>query len=101
MCASTLVLDRGAARVEIPRTVLVEVTTQGTEVGAGFRDPPSLEPEALALRREIAAVLVRAPTLPVDLPAFRMRLVDVRAEKRARLSSLRAELVQHFGPLAA
>ena len=78
-----LVLDRGAARVEIPRTVLAEPTTEGAEVGAGFRDPPSLEPEALALRREIAAVLVRAPTLPVDLPAFRMRLVDVRAEKRA------------------
>ena len=63
--------------------MLAEQTTQGTEVGAGFRDPPSLEPEALALRREIAAVLVRAPTLPVDLPAFRMRLVDVRADKRA------------------
>lgn len=48
-----------------------------------FRDPPSQEPEAAALRAEIAAVLVRAPTLPVDLPAFRMRLVDVRADRRA------------------
>jgi len=48
-----------------------------------FRDPPSQEPEAAALRQEIASVLVRAPTLPVDLPAFRMRLVDVRAERRA------------------
>lgn len=63
--------------------MLAEQATQGSEVSEGFRDPPSLEPEALALRREIAAVLVRAPTLPVDLPAFRMRLLDVRAEKRA------------------
>lgn len=63
--------------------MLAESTTQETVEREGFRDPPSLEPEALALRREIAAVLVRAPTLPVDLPAFRMRLVDVRAEKRA------------------
>lgn len=52
-------------------------------MSAGFRDPPSLEPEARVLREAIAAALVRAPTLPVELPAFRMRLVDVRAAKRA------------------
>lgn len=48
-----------------------------------FRDPPSQESVALALRREIAAVLVRAPSLPVELPAFRVRLVDVHVERRA------------------
>lgn len=48
-----------------------------------FRDPPSQDPEARALRAEIASVLVRAPTLPVDLPAFRMRLVDVRVARRS------------------
>jgi MoaA/NifB/PqqE/SkfB family radical SAM enzyme len=50
---------------------------------AGFRDPPSLEPEAQALRRQIAEVLVRAPTLPIDLPAFQIRLLGVRTPKQA------------------
>jgi len=76
-------------RAEVPRA---EVPRAEVEVPRGyavagdasvFRDPPSQEPEAAALRQEIASVLVRAPTLPVDLPAFRMRLVDVRAERRA------------------
>lgn len=48
-----------------------------------FRDPPSLEGEAASLRREIASALVRAPSLPVELPAFRMRLVDLRVERAA------------------
>src|SRR4051812_11523125 len=48
-----------------------------------FRDPPSREPEAAALRAEIARILVRAPQLPVDLPAFQIKLVDVQVEKRS------------------
>jgi len=49
--------------------------------GVRFRDPPP--PETAGLRAEIARVLVRAPALPIELPAFRMTLVDVTADRRA------------------
>lgn len=47
-----------------------------------FRDPPPLDGEAERLRLEIARILVGAPTLPVDLPAFRLKLLDVAARGR-------------------
>ncbi len=48
--------------------------------GTVFRDPPSTA--AAHLRLEIARVLVRAPTLPVDLPAFGMTLLDIVCDKK-------------------
>src|SRR5579883_1750558 len=47
-----------------------------------FRDPPPVDAEAAALKLEIARTLVRAPSLPVELPAYRLRLVDVAADRR-------------------
>jgi hypothetical protein len=48
-----------------------------------FRDPPPLEERARALRTEIAKILVRAPTLPIELPLFGLRLLDVATAGRA------------------
>ena len=47
-----------------------------------FRDPTPPDVEARALRLEIARALVRAPRLPIDLPAFGLRLLDVTADAR-------------------
>lgn len=46
-----------------------------------FRDPP-VHDEAASLRRELARILVAAPTLPVALPHPALHLVDVEAEDR-------------------
>lgn len=35
------------------------------------------------MQQQIAAILVRAPTLPIDLPAFQMRLIGVRAARQS------------------
>ena len=43
-----------------------------------FRDPPPVGQRAEALEREIAQLLVRAPTLPIELPLFRMTLLGIR-----------------------
>jgi len=56
-------------------------STQGEAVA--FRDPAPLDDEARALRLKIAHALVRAPRLPVDLPAFGLRLLDVTADARS------------------
>jgi hypothetical protein len=53
-----------------------------TSFEAAFRDPPTLAADAAALKLEIARALVRAPSLPVDLPAWGLRLLDVAADKR-------------------
>lgn len=47
-----------------------------------FRDPPAEEDLAPALRLEIARTLVGAPHLPIELPAFGMRLLTVEADRR-------------------
>ena len=47
-----------------------------------FRDPPPPEDEARALRLRIAHILVRAPTLPVELPQVGLRLLAVDADRR-------------------
>ena len=61
-----------------------------------FRDPPSQEDAARALRLQIAQALVRAPSLPVALPAFGMSLLDVSVDRRG------VELVLgHDAPVAA
>ena len=49
--------------------------------GVTFRDPPSVEAEAAAVKRKLAQALVNAPSLPVDLPAFGLALLDVNADK--------------------
>ncbi|MDP3213484.1 MAG: radical SAM protein [Deltaproteobacteria bacterium] len=54
-----------------------------SDAGATFRDPPPLDDEAHALRLAIARVLVRAPRLPVELPAFGLNLVGVTADARS------------------
>lgn len=48
-----------------------------------FRDPPSLDAEAAEKKRLIAKVLVNAPQIPVNLPAFGLSLLDVQADKRS------------------
>jgi hypothetical protein len=55
-------------------------STQGD--GVAFRDPRSPDEEARGLRLKIAHALARAPRLPVDLPAFGLRLLDVTADAR-------------------
>jgi hypothetical protein len=45
-----------------------------------FRDPPSADAEAAEMQREIARILVRAPGLPVDLPAFQLTLLAVETD---------------------
>jgi uncharacterized Fe-S cluster-containing radical SAM superfamily protein len=52
--------------------------------GVVFRDPAGVDERAAALRQEIAHALVRAPRLPVDLPAFELTLLSVEAN-RARV----------------
>lgn len=49
---------------------------------ARFRDPPSVEEHAARLRSELARILVAAPSLPVELPAAQLALVDVHADRR-------------------
>jgi hypothetical protein len=51
--------------------------------GALFRDPPDFEAKVAALRLEIAQVLVKAPALPVALPAFDLTLLSVAAERQS------------------
>jgi uncharacterized Fe-S cluster-containing radical SAM superfamily protein len=50
------------------------------EGGNPFRDPPSADAEAADLQREIAQILVRAPSLPVELPAFQLTLLGVETD---------------------
>ena len=45
-----------------------------------FRDPPSADAESAEMQREIAEILVRAPTLPIDLPAFKLTLLGVETD---------------------
>lgn len=49
--------------------------------GVAFRDPAGLDEEARALQLEIAQILVKAPVLPVELPAFSLTLLSVAAER--------------------
>ena len=56
-------------------------STQGE--GVAFRDPAPFDDEARDLRLKIAHALVRAPRLPVDLPAFGLRLLDVAADAKS------------------
>lgn len=46
-----------------------------------FRDPPPAEIEGNELALRIAGTLVSAPSLPVDLPAFGLRLLGVEAPR--------------------
>ncbi|APR79801.1 Heme d1 biosynthesis protein NirJ [Minicystis rosea] len=48
--------------------------------GSIFRDPPPAEAEAQELQAEIARILVRAPRIPIDLPAFRLSLLGVHTD---------------------
>jgi sulfatase maturation enzyme AslB (radical SAM superfamily) len=47
-----------------------------------FRDPPSLEEDAKAIRSSIAQILLRAPKLPLELPLFRFSLIDIGVDRR-------------------
>lgn len=49
---------------------------------ARFRDPEPPETAARALRLRIAHALVRAPALPVEIPAVGLRLLDIDADRR-------------------
>jgi hypothetical protein len=61
-----------------------------------FRDPPSLEARSRALQEAVAAVMVRAPRLPVSLPVQGLKLLEVRADRKG------IELVLGFeAPVAA
>ncbi len=51
--------------------------------GVVFRDPPDLEATVAELQLEIARTLVKAPVLPVELPAFDLNLLSVSAERAA------------------
>lgn len=54
----------------------------GQTEGVTFRDPPGVDQEAFAQKKRIAEVLVSAPSLPVELPAFGISLLDINADKR-------------------
>jgi hypothetical protein len=54
----------------------------GRTPGVHFRDPPSVEGEAARLKQRLAEALVGAKSLPVELPAFGLSLLDVEADKR-------------------
>jgi hypothetical protein len=47
--------------------------------GVRFRDPVGLEAENAALQLEVARILVNAPALPIELPAFDLTLRGVAA----------------------
>ncbi len=49
--------------------------------GVVFRDPVGLDDKVAALQLEIARALVRAPSLPVALPAFDLTFLSVAAKK--------------------
>lgn len=49
--------------------------------GVRFRDPSGVSEAERALQLEIAQILVKAPTLPIDLPAFSLTLLSVAAER--------------------
>jgi uncharacterized Fe-S cluster-containing radical SAM superfamily protein len=48
-----------------------------------FRDPPSADAESAEMQREIARILVRAPSLPIDLPAFKLTLLGVETDGKS------------------
>jgi pyruvate-formate lyase-activating enzyme len=48
-----------------------------------FRDPPSADVESAEMQREIASILVRAPGLPVELPAFKLTLLGIETDGKA------------------
>src|SRR3954451_1604191 len=50
---------------------------------APFRDPPSADAEAAEMQREIAGILVRAPSLPVELPAFKLTLLGIETDGKS------------------
>src|SRR5690242_15965870 len=50
--------------------------------GVAFRDPPPVAQAATPLELAIARVLVGAPSLPVELKAFRLTLLAVEVDKR-------------------
>ena len=70
------VRPRSVARAPEPGS-----STQGR--GVVFRDPTPPDDEARALRLQIAHVLARVPRLPIDLPAFGLRLLDVTADPKS------------------
>jgi MoaA/NifB/PqqE/SkfB family radical SAM enzyme len=49
--------------------------------GVVFRDPPGFDAKVAELQLEIARTLVKAPTLPVALPAFDLTLLSVAASR--------------------
>lgn len=51
--------------------------------GLRFRDPVDFEAKVAALQLEIAHTLVRAPSLPVHLPAFDLTLLSVASDKNS------------------
>lgn len=63
-----------------PRAVTAKA--EGARTGVAFRDPTPPDEEAHALRLKIAHALARAPRLPVDLPAFGLRLLSVSADAK-------------------
>ncbi|TKD09683.1 radical SAM protein [Polyangium fumosum] len=70
---------------DVERAMAAKGRARGRDVaetnGVVFRDPPSVEGEAAAKKRELARTIVNAPSLPVDLPAFGLTLLDVNADK--------------------
>ncbi|MEM7155590.1 MAG: radical SAM protein [Myxococcota bacterium] len=74
-----------------------------------FRDPPPAEIEGDRLALEIAGILVRAPSLPVDLPASGLRLLGVEVPRgsidlvlglEAPVAHLRMRRFQGVGSIA-
>ncbi len=83
---------------------------EGSHRPVTFRDPPPLTDRARALQEKVAAALVRAPSLPVALPAFGLSLLEVRADRRALelvagiespVAALRFERVKELTPLGS
>jgi hypothetical protein len=63
-------------------TTAVRAPGESSSVPVHFRDPPPPDAEAAAVKLEIARILVRAPTLPIELPVFKLTLLDVEAGRR-------------------
>lgn len=57
-----------------------------TTPGLAFRDPPPVAERTAPLRVAIARALVGAERLPIELPRFGLRLLDVEARRGERVS---------------
>lgn len=90
--------------------VIARAPGEGSHRPVVFRDPPSLDERSRALQERVAAALVRAPRVPIELPAFKLTLLEVRADRKgielvvgieSPIAALRFERVRDLASLGA